>query len=146
MVICCKARATSAGVGKYTGGMACVIEVAPYQSKASAANVAAPTASLKAADLPSPIGQTRQLLLCANAVSLGSRSTMRMYSVVIYAEVAGASAIEPELFMNSPIWVSHLSTSEVPLARSMIFKCPARSKVGRVSNSLRIDASEMVTP
>src|SRR6266567_8667929 len=57
MVICCKAWATSDGVGKYTGGMAWVIEVAPYQSKASAANVAAPTASLKAADLPSPIGR-----------------------------------------------------------------------------------------
>src|SRR6266852_6587146 len=56
MVICCKAWATSAGVGKYTGGMAWVSEVAPYQSKASAASVAAPTASLKAADLPSPIG------------------------------------------------------------------------------------------
>src|ERR1700682_3455811 len=131
MAICCKARATSTGVGKYTGGMACGIEVAPYQSNASPANVAAPTASLKAADLPSPIGQTRQLLLLANALSFGSRSTMRMYSSVMNAEVVGTSAIDPELFMNSPIWVNHLSTSELPFARSMICKCPARSNVGR---------------
>src|ERR1700674_329805 len=101
MVICGKARATSAGVGKYTGGMACVSEVAPYQSKASAANVAAPKANLKAADLPSPIGQTRQLLLLANALSFGSRSTMRMYSSVMYAEVAGASSLERALFTLS---------------------------------------------